>query len=153
MKLTLIKLISSILMGYIAYSTLSEPFIELLPDGPGKLIRLTLPVLGGLFCGWVLISSLSTAFIGTTTSPNQTHKIDGIITSISYSSFRINNKPRFKVGISYLNIEKIFDPIHSDIQLNFSIGDTVIIQYNPKNIKDSSIDLEESMKTKSINLH
>lgn len=122
-------------MGYIAYKTLSEPFIDLLPDGPGRLIRLALPVLGGAFFGWVIISSLSTVFIGTTTSRKQTQKNNGTITSISYSSIRINNKPRLKVGVSYLNIEKVFDPIHSDIQLNFSIGDKASIFYDPKILK------------------
>jgi len=134
-----------------AYSALTEPFVDLLPNNFSSYLRLALPPIGGFFTGWVIFESLSKVLIGNSQSTSHTSRSIATITSMSYSSIRINNRPQFKVSVKYSGIEKTFDPIHSDIQTNFQIGDTVIVYHHPSNHQDSHLHLEESIRIKKEN--
>jgi len=73
---------------------------------------------------------------------------EGTILNIEYSSIRVNNSPRFKVTAKYGDTVNSFDYLDESVQFHFQIGDTIIINYNPDNIKDASIDLQASIENK-----
>ena len=134
------------------YSTLTESFVDLLPNNVSSYLRLVLPPIGGFFMGWVVFESLSKVLIGNFQSTSHTSRSIATITSISYSNIRINNRPQFKVSAKYSGIEKTFDPIHSDIQTNFKIGDAIIVYHHPTNHQDSHLNIKESIRAKKENL-
>jgi phosphopantetheinyl transferase (holo-ACP synthase) len=76
---------------------------------------------------------------------SQTIKSIGIITSIEYSGYIVNNKPRFKVSVSYKGVYKSFNALTEEIQFHFNIGDESIIYHNPENLKDAFFDMEASI--------
>lgn len=145
------KVITALTFSYLAYTSLTAPFVDLLPNSFSSYLRLGLPPVGGFFTGWIIVDSLSKVLGGNFDSAKHTSRALGKISSISYSSIRINNRPQFKVSVKYLGIEKTFDPIHSDIQTHFKIGDTVIIYHNPNTHQDAHINLKESISRKKEN--
>ena len=152
MTIFILKLISALTFSYMVYSTLTEPFVDILPNNFSSYLRLALPPIGGFFMGWIIFESLSKVLIGNFQSTRHTSRSIATITSISYSNIRINNRPQFIVSAKYSGIEKTFDPIHSDIQTNFKIGDTVIVYHHPTNYQDSHLNIEESIKIKKENI-
>ncbi len=82
---------------------------------------------------------------------SQSVKSIGSITSIEYSGYRVNNKPRFKVSVTYEGVSKSFDALSEKIQFHFKIGDESVIYYNPENIEDAFFDVDESIIHKSKN--
>jgi len=103
--------------------------------------------LGG-FSGWS-ISSLLLKASGNLKKSKHSSSTIGTLNELSYSTIRINKKPRFKASVSYLGIEKIFEPLPADTPLTLSTGDEVVIKYNPDNYTDSYFDLEESIELKA----
>jgi hypothetical protein len=81
----------------------------------------------------------------TTKSHTQTSKTIGIISTIEYSGYRVNNKPRFKVLVNYEGNSKSFDALSEKIQFHFNIGDESVIYYNPNNKDDAYFDVDESI--------
>jgi hypothetical protein len=78
-----------------------------------------------------------------------TSKSIGKISSIEYSGYRVNNKPKFKVHVEYSGVKTSIDALSEKVQFNLSIGDECVIYYNPNNIKDLYFDLEESINLKN----
>lgn len=80
---------------------------------------------------------------------SQTAKSIGSITSIEYSGYKVNNKPRFKVSVTYEGVSKSFDTLSGKIKFHFKIGDESVIYYNPENIKDAFFDVDKSIEHNS----
>lgn len=98
------------------------------------------------FATYQIIGSLWTVKDATVRKKNQTETCEGEIKSISYSSIRINNSPRFQVAVDYMGISKTFDPISEKIQTNFSKGDKVVIHYDKNDPNDSFLSITDSLK-------
>ncbi len=103
--------------------------------------------LGG-FAGWSITSLLLKAS-GNLKSSKHSSSTIGVINELGYSTIRVNRMPRFKASISYLGIEKSFEPLPANTHLSLSSGDKAVIKYNPNKPEDSYFDLEESIKLKS----
>ncbi len=100
------------------------------------------------FSGFAVYRTLVPLLDSSHNSARQTQLIEGSISSIEYSSFRVNKKPMFKVNINYSNTDQVFDPIDSRIQSNFISGDRVYLWINPKDPIDAYFDLEKSLEMK-----
>ena len=94
---------------------------------------------------YICINTLWGLKEATIKTKSQTAKSIGSITSIEYSGYRVNNKPRFKVSVTYEGVSKSFDALSEKIQFHFNIGDESIIYYNPENLKDAFFDMEASI--------
>lgn len=98
------------------------------------------------FVTYQIIGSLWTVKDATVRKKDQTETCEGEIKSISYSSIRINNSPRFQVTVEYMGISKTFDPISEKIQTDFSVGSKVVIYYDKNDIEDSFLSIRESSR-------
>lgn len=78
-------------------------------------------------------------------SSRYTQSAIGTIHGIDFSGTRINNQPLMEANVEYDGVLKKFGALPSDFQFFFSIGDKVVVRYDPKNIKKSAIDLPASM--------
>ncbi len=105
-------------------------------------------IFSGGVAGWS-ISSLLLKASGNLKSSKHSSSTVGTLNELSYSTIRINKKPRFKASVSYLGIDKIFEPLPADIHLALSRGDDVVIKYNPDNLLDSYFDFKESIELKN----
>ena len=107
-----------------------------------------LQIFFGAFFGWS-VSSVILKATGNTKTSKHTNRLTGIITDITYSTIRINNMPRYKVTIKYSGFENTFEPIDPSIQFSLSIGDKAVVYLDPKNPKNASFNLKESITYKS----
>jgi len=142
----IIKLVITILGIYLGYKTATAPFIHTMQPTFEGYSRLALPPILSGIGAYLSITTIINVFVGTHKSSKQTQRSIGTIINIAYSSFRINNEPRFRVTVKYQGYSKIFDPISSTIQLNFSAGDSVVIFYDPEKIDSAYLDINESIK-------
>src|SRR5690606_33597736 len=55
---------------------------------------------------------------------------EGKLINMQYSTIRVGNQPLFKVTAYYLGINKYFDQVSPAIQMNFKIGDKIVIKYD-----------------------
>ena len=105
-------------------------------------------VLSGIILGIVIYKTITPLLENSRDEDTQTKRITGEILDINYSTFRISNKPRFKVRVKYLNIEKDFDPIHEQVHLNFKVGDNIFLWIDPENNEDVYLDINESLNNR-----
>lgn len=125
--------------------------LEQLPwDSSLKFEKNITPYMVVMIVSFICYSTIFTFINATGLQDTSTHKATttGTILNIEYSSIRVNNSPRFKVTAKYRDTVNSFDYLDESIQFHFQIGDTIIINYNPDNIKDASIDLQASIQNK-----
>lgn len=152
--ITPLKIVACIALSYAAYQTHSSRFFESTvlgyePNTLFNLVRILFPVPLTFFGSWMAITVLMGLFISNKRQKSQNMKVIGVINNIAYSDTRINNKPMFKVTVTYGKHLKTFDHMNSDIQLNFSEGDEVVIFYQEKNIANAFLDIECSIEHKN----
>ncbi|WP_109829762.1 hypothetical protein [Reichenbachiella versicolor] len=61
----------------------------------------------------------------------------GKITSIKWSTFRLNTEKTYNVTVVYGNVTKTFKQLPPEFSHQFSTGDSISIQANPNNLKES----------------
>ncbi len=137
-----------------AFETHSSRFFETTvlgyePNTVLNLVRILFPLPLTFFVAWVTITMLMNIFISNKRQKNQNIKIKGIINDISYSDARINNKPMFKVIVTYNKHVRTFDHINSNVQLKLNEGDEVIIYYEENNINNAFLDIDSSLDLKT----
>ncbi|TBR42753.1 hypothetical protein CBF23_006125 [Marinomonas agarivorans] len=66
-----------------------------------------------------------------------TEDFTGTITDITWSSFRFNTEKTFNVTVEYKGISKVFKQLPPNFTSQFSVGDTISVQANPDNTKES----------------
>ncbi len=152
--ITPLKIIVCIAFSYVAYDTHSSRFFEsnvlgYEPNTLFNLIRILFPVPLTFFGSWMTITVLVDLFISNKRQKCQNTKAIGIISDISYSDSRINNKPMFKVTVIYRKHVKTFDHINSNVQVKLNEGDEVVIYYDENNIDNSFLDVDSSIEHKS----
>ncbi len=69
-------------------------------------------ILSGIILGVAMYRTITPLLENSRDESTQTERIIVEILDINYSTFRISNKPRFKVRVKYLDFDKEFDPIH-----------------------------------------
>jgi len=125
--------------------------IEQLPwDSSLKFEKNITPYMVVIIVSIICYSTIFTFINATGLQDISAHKATtkGTILNIEYSSIRVNNSPRFKVTAKYGDTVNSFDYLDESVQFHFQIGDTILINYNPDNIMDASIDLQASIENK-----
>jgi len=143
--ISIIAIILSIVAIYNPHS------IEQLPwDSSLKFEKNITPYMVVIIVSIICYSTIFTFINATGLQDTSAHKetTKGTILNIEYSTIRVNNSPRFKVTAKYGDTVNSFDYLDESVQFHFQIGDTIIINYNPDNIKDASIDLQASIENK-----
>jgi len=143
--ISIIAIILSIVAIYNPHS------IEQLPwDSSLKFEKNITPYIVVMIVSIICYSTIFTFINATGLQDTSAHKetTKGTILNIEYSTIRVNNSPRFKVTAKYGDTVNSFDYLDESVQFHFQIGDTIIINYNPDNIKDASIDLQASIENK-----
>jgi len=125
------------LMPGLPWNSTDHPAIILVKYVPGFFV---IP-----FFVYSMYSTFSTLSGNEKNEVTQTILAKGEILDINYSNLRINNKPRFKVLVKYLNHKKEFDSIDGKINIDFRKGENIFIWVNPNDLNDSYLDLDKSI--------
>ncbi len=132
-----------ILISVVIYLILS--FFSLFNDWPSDEILIVSIFYGALFSlmwgDFSILDQIGYMGVGSLVETN------GLIKGIRYISSRYG-KPHVAVVVEYAGIEREISWVGGEITLHFSVGDTVVIEYNKNNKMRSRINIDKSLERK-----